>query len=301
MNSQGSLNKVKINKLNLQGLPEYNEQMTFEKVKKSNSNMMTDVEGGIMVSQDLLKKDTFDKTKILQAVGSGSTNLDQDQEIIAEVKNGSYILSEEGGSRLDDYNRSQEPDLLKLLLQNTEKMGYSHQQLKNLKEKKEKLARVEKNLMRQNQIKLASKTKNQSVELQNFQQLQLKSNDSYDLNNREIKSFYQEPQAPEKLRKDLKKHNIHSNLQLNKQLYANKLNEHMMPRSSFITQKLNNSSKPMKQQSPINYSEGVQNEVETVEDYFGNKVSMRRSIELKLHYDPKGFKKSGNKNRNAIQ
>lgn len=203
---------------------------------------------------------------------------------------------------MEDYNREKEPDLLKLLLQNTEKMGYSHQQLKNLKEKKEKLAKAEKNLMKQNQLKLASKTtKNLSVDQQNFQQILLRGGDSFDLNNREIKSFYQEPPAPDKLRKDLKKHNIHSNLQLNKQLYANKLNEHMMPKGNFITQKQNSHTKPRNLQSPPNYADGVQNEVETVEDYFGNKVSMRRSIELKLHYDPKGFRKSGNKNRNAIQ
>lgn len=74
--------------------------------------------------------------------------MDHDKEVAAEVKNGAYILSEEGGSRMEDYNREKEPDLLKLLLQNTEKMGYSHQQLKNLKEKKEKLAKAEKNLMK---------------------------------------------------------------------------------------------------------------------------------------------------------
>lgn len=48
MNSQGSLNKVKMNKLNLQGLPDYNEQMTFEKVKKADSNMVTNGEEGIV-------------------------------------------------------------------------------------------------------------------------------------------------------------------------------------------------------------------------------------------------------------
>ena len=75
----------------------------------------------------------------------------------------------------------------------------------------------------------------------------------------------------------------------------------MVPSGNFMTQKLNSHKKAILQQSPANYHEGLQNEVETVEDYFGNKVNMRRSIEIKLHYDPKGFRKSGNRNRNAIQ
>ena len=56
-------------------------------------------------------------------------------------------------------------------------------------------------------------------------------------------------------------------------------------------------------QSPRNYladSGKKANETETVEDYFGNKVNLRRSIELKMHYDAKGFKKSGVQNRNAL-
>ena len=87
-----------MNKLNLQGLPEFTDNMTFENVKKIDSNMMTNNEEGIMSPPE------FDKTKILQAVGSGSTNLDEVP--VAEVKNGAYILSEEGGSRMEDYNRS---------------------------------------------------------------------------------------------------------------------------------------------------------------------------------------------------
>jgi hypothetical protein len=48
-----------MNKLNLQGLPEFNDQMTFENVKKSNSDMMTNNEEGIMSPPE------FDKTNIL--------------------------------------------------------------------------------------------------------------------------------------------------------------------------------------------------------------------------------------------
>lgn len=49
---------------------------------------------------------------------------------------------------MDDYVQQKEPDLLKLLLQNTDKMGYSHQQLRLLRDKGELLQRAEKVLSR---------------------------------------------------------------------------------------------------------------------------------------------------------
>ena len=64
--------------------------------------------------------------------------------------------------------------------------------------------------------------------------------DSNDAGTKDIKSFYPEPQVASKFKKDSKKQNMNTNLAFNKQLYANKLNEHMMPKNSFITQKLNN-------------------------------------------------------------
>ena len=68
--------------------------------------------------------DNINPAEITALVNSGDAAI-AETEGSSWFQKGPKIHKSDGGSRMEEYSKSAEPDLLKLLLQNTDRMGYS--------------------------------------------------------------------------------------------------------------------------------------------------------------------------------